>query len=123
MALPAGLLGIGTILALLVVISRLVHLPEGPPLSAPAGMPAPTMFALLTMQSIVAGVTEESAFRGYMQSHLERIGPTFAILVTSAAFTLLHVSHWRVCLRSSWGKAPKPPWNGRTSARSGKVIR
>jgi membrane protease YdiL (CAAX protease family) len=28
-----------------------------------------------------------------MQSHLERIGPTFAILVTSAAFTLLHATH------------------------------
>jgi hypothetical protein len=28
-----------------------------------------------------------------MQSHLERIGPTFAIMVTSAAFTLLHGTH------------------------------
>lgn len=41
---------------------------------------------------MVAGVVEEMAFRGYMQRHLERIGPTFAILVTSAVFTLLHIS-------------------------------
>ena len=31
------------------------------------------------MGATVAGVVEETAFRGYMQSHLERIGPTFAI--------------------------------------------
>ena len=46
----------------------------------------------LLMSPAVAGVVEEMAFRGYMQRHLERIGPTFAILVTSAAFTLLHAT-------------------------------
>jgi ABC-2 type transport system permease protein/sodium transport system permease protein len=45
------------------------------------------------MSPMVAGVVEEMAFRGYMQRHLERIGPTFAILVTSAVFTLLHATH------------------------------
>ena len=50
-------------------------------------------FSILLMGPMVAGVVEETAFRGYMQSHLERIGPTFAILVTSAVFTLLHASH------------------------------
>jgi membrane protease YdiL (CAAX protease family) len=50
-------------------------------------------FSALLMAPLVAGVVEEMAFRGYMQSHLERIGPTFAILVTSAAFTLLHATH------------------------------
>lgn len=49
--------------------------------------------SVLLMGPMVAGVVEEAAFRGYMQSHLERIGPTFAILVTSTAFTLLHASH------------------------------
>jgi membrane protease YdiL (CAAX protease family) len=44
------------------------------------------------MDPTVAGVVEEMAFRGYMQRHLEPIGPTFAILVTSAVFTLLHAS-------------------------------
>lgn len=50
-------------------------------------------FSVLLMGPLVAGVVEEMAFRGYMQSHLERIGPTFAIVVTSAVFTLLHISH------------------------------
>lgn len=50
-------------------------------------------FSILLMGPAVAGIVEEMAFRGYMQSHLERIGPTFAILATSAAFTLLHVTH------------------------------
>lgn len=50
-------------------------------------------FSILIMGAIVSGVVEEVAFRGYMQSHLERIGPTFAILVTSAAFTLTHATH------------------------------
>lgn len=45
------------------------------------------------MSPMVAGVVEEVAFRGYMQRHLERIGPTFAILVTSVAFTLAHATH------------------------------
>lgn len=49
-------------------------------------------FSALIMGPMVAGVVEEMAFRGYMQRHLERIGPTFAIMVTSAVFTLLHVS-------------------------------
>lgn len=45
------------------------------------------------MGATVSGVVEEVAFRGYMQSHLERIGPTFAILVASAIFTLAHATH------------------------------
>ncbi|MGE0043347.1 MAG: lysostaphin resistance A-like protein [Vicinamibacterales bacterium] len=49
-------------------------------------------WSALLMGPVVAGVVEEVAFRGYMQSHLERIGPTFAILVTSATFALLHAS-------------------------------
>jgi membrane protease YdiL (CAAX protease family) len=49
-------------------------------------------WSALLMSPMVAGVVEEMAFRGYMQRHLERIGPTFAILVTSAVFALLHVS-------------------------------
>ncbi len=49
-------------------------------------------FSALIMGPMVAGVVEEMAFRGYMQRHLERIGPTFAIMVTSAVFTLLHIT-------------------------------
>ncbi|MEQ1730013.1 MAG: type II CAAX endopeptidase family protein, partial [Vicinamibacterales bacterium] len=90
-ALPAGLLGIGAVLALIVVISRLIHLPPGEPIAAPRGMPAATMFALLAMQSVVAGVTEESAFRGYMQSMVgRRFGVTVGIFASGVLFGLLH---------------------------------
>lgn len=50
-------------------------------------------FSVLLMGPLVAGVVEEMAFRGYMQSHLERVGPTFAILVTSVLFALAHATH------------------------------
>lgn len=50
-------------------------------------------FSVLIMGAVVSGVVEEVAFRGYMQSHLESIGPTFAIMVTSLVFTLMHASH------------------------------
>jgi uncharacterized protein len=69
---------------------------------APADLseyPAPAIpLSILIVGPLVAGVVEEAAFRGYMQSHLERIGPTFAILVTSAAFTLLHATHGLIYL-------------------------
>lgn len=50
-------------------------------------------FSILLMGPMVAGVVEEMAFRGYLQSHLERVGPSFAILVTSVLFTLAHATH------------------------------
>ncbi len=90
-AVPAGLLGIAAILALLVVISRLVPLPAGTPIVKPDGMPAATMFALLVMQSVVAGVTEESAFRGYMQGIVGgRYGLAAGIVANGVLFGLLH---------------------------------
>lgn len=90
-ALPAGLLGIVAILALLVVVSRLIHLPAGAAITAPVGMPVATMFALLVMQSLVAGVTEESAFRGYMQSIVgRRFGVSVAVFAGGILFGLLH---------------------------------
>lgn len=64
-----------------------------PPVDVSAYPTTAIRFSVLLMGPAVAGIVEETAFRGYMQSHLERIGPTFAILVTSAAFTLLHATH------------------------------
>src|SRR4030095_14742859 len=64
--------------------------PSCAPITTPAGMPALTAFLLLVMASIVAGVTEEAAFRGYMQSMIERrYGVTLAILVNGTLFGLL----------------------------------
>jgi membrane protease YdiL (CAAX protease family) len=46
---------------------------------------------LLVMASIVAGVTEEAAFRGYMQGPIERqYGLAAGILVNGVMFGLLH---------------------------------
>lgn len=49
--------------------------------------------SVLVMGAVVSGVVEEVAFRGYMQSQLERYGPSFAIGVTSLAFVLMHITH------------------------------
>lgn len=93
LALAAGLLGFAALLALLAVMARLLNLPEGPPITTPASMPLVTGFLLLAMQSTVAGVTEEAAFRGYMQSAIERQhGLAIALLANGIWFGLLHFS-------------------------------
>lgn len=90
-SLSAGLLGFGALVALLALAARFVALPAASPIVAPTGMPAATMFVLIVMGSIVAGVTEEAAFRGYMQGPIERrYGVAAAILVNGALFGLLH---------------------------------
>jgi membrane protease YdiL (CAAX protease family) len=90
-SIAAGLLGFGAIVALLVLMARLVALPDAAPIATPTGMPALTAVALLTMQSAVAGVTEEAAFRGYMQSMVaQRHGIWLGILAQGTLFGLLH---------------------------------
>lgn len=57
-------------------------------------VPAWVAWALLVMGSIVAGVSEEIGFRGYMQVPLEKeYGPTAAIAITSLVFMLIHLNH------------------------------
>jgi membrane protease YdiL (CAAX protease family) len=86
----AGLLGFTALLTFITMMGRLVELPASA-ITTPPGMPRVTMFALLVMASIVAGVTEEAAFRGYMQGPIERrYGLALAILVSGTAFGLLH---------------------------------
>jgi membrane protease YdiL (CAAX protease family) len=90
-SLLAGLLGFAALFAFLAVLARVVPLPASAAITTPAGMPPATAFLLLTMSSIVAGVTEEAAFRGYMQGPIERrYGVLPAILVNGTAFGLLH---------------------------------
>jgi membrane protease YdiL (CAAX protease family) len=90
-SMSAGFLGFGAMFALLLFIARLVVLPDGAPITTPPGMPFITGFALLTMQSLVAAVTEEAAFRGYMQSMVARQhGVVLAILAQGTLFGLLH---------------------------------
>ncbi len=90
-ALAAGALGFGTLLALLAMAARLVRLPGSEPITTSPGMPLLTAFLLLVMQAVVAGVSEEAAFRGYMQSMIERrYGVAVAILANGTLFGLLH---------------------------------
>jgi membrane protease YdiL (CAAX protease family) len=90
-ALGAGALGFVAMIALLALAARLVRLPASAPIPTPAAMPAATALLLLAMQSVVAGVTEEAAFRGYMQSMIERAhGVAAAILVNGVVFGLVH---------------------------------
>jgi membrane protease YdiL (CAAX protease family) len=95
MSLFAGLIGLGALMAMLGVMSRLIRLPaESEPITVPAHMSVATVFLLLVMASIVAGVVEEAAFRGYMQGPIERRhGPTVAILVNGTVFGLAHYNH------------------------------
>jgi membrane protease YdiL (CAAX protease family) len=90
-SLAAGLIGFGSLVALLVLAARLVPLPAASPIVTPPGMPAVTALSLLVMASLVAGVTEEAAFRGYMQGPIERrYGLALAVLISGTLFGLLH---------------------------------
>jgi membrane protease YdiL (CAAX protease family) len=56
-------------------------------------MPWLTAWIMLIMSSVVAGICEETGYRGYLQVQLERNwGPASAIAVTSLIFTLIHLS-------------------------------
>jgi membrane protease YdiL (CAAX protease family) len=61
-------------------------------------MPLWVAWAVLIMSSIVAGICEETGFRGYMQVPLEnKYGPFAGIIITSIIFMLIHLSHsWAV---------------------------
>ena len=90
-SLVAGGLGFGALIALLALAARLVRLPASGPMVTPADMPVLTAVLLLVMQSVVAGVSEEAAFRGYMQSPIERrYGVAVAVLASGVTFGALH---------------------------------
>jgi membrane protease YdiL (CAAX protease family) len=94
MAILAGLIGFAALMPFTILLSKLVTLNQAAPMRTPAGMPALTAFALIAMASVVAGVVEEAAFRGYMQGPIERRhGPATAILLTGMLFGLAHFTH------------------------------
>jgi uncharacterized protein len=90
-ALLTGVVGFAALIAFVRVMARLVTLPPSTPIKAPPEMSSASMFILLVMGSVVAGVTEEVAFRGYMQTPLERrFGLTAAILISGVVLGVLH---------------------------------
>ena len=55
-------------------------------------MPIVTVVSLLVMAAPVAGIVEETAFRGYMQGPIERrYGLAIAILITGTMFAVAHL--------------------------------
>jgi membrane protease YdiL (CAAX protease family) len=92
-ALLAGLLGLVGVLLLQGVLSRLVALPRqrDPDVTQ---YPTVTVLMWVVMSAIVAGVVEETSFRGYLQRPIERRhGPVIAILVTGILFGFAHFAH------------------------------
>jgi len=90
-ALVAGGSFMAATAPLTVILGRLFPLPRLLP-DFLQRLPPLTLVSFLLMSSIVAGVVEEAAFRGYLQSPIERRhGPVLAILITSMVFVLFHL--------------------------------
>ncbi len=64
------------------------------------GVPTAGLWAALIVASLVAGICEETGFRGYIQRPLEaRYGPAVAITITTLSFAALHLNQpWAITL-------------------------
>jgi membrane protease YdiL (CAAX protease family) len=92
-ALLAGLLGLASVMLLQGVLSRLVALPQQRDLDV-SRYSAVTVLMWVVMSAVVAGVVEETSFRGYLQRPVERRhGPVIAILLTGSLFGFAHFTH------------------------------
>ena len=97
-ALLAGMVGLVCVMLLQGVLARLVRLPQQQDLDL-SRYSAFTVVLWLGMSAVVAGVVEETSFRGYLQRPIERRhGPGLAILVTGVVFAFAHFSHPEVGL-------------------------
>ena len=91
--LLAWMLGIAAVLLLQGVLSRLVTLPQQQDID-PSKYPLITVALWVVMGAVVAGVVEESAFRGYLQRPIERRhGFVIAVLINGVAFGFAHFVH------------------------------
>jgi membrane protease YdiL (CAAX protease family) len=90
-SLVAGTLGLVALVLALRIANRMVVLPQQttPDLSQ---IPHATLAVLLVASAGIAGLVEESSFRGYMQRDIERRhGPAIAILITGTMFAVAHL--------------------------------
>ena len=93
LALLSGMLGLVSALLLQGVLGRLVALPQQRNLDV-SQYPVFTVLMWVAMSAVVAGVVEETSFRGYLQRPIERRhGPVIAILATGGVFGFVHFSH------------------------------
>lgn len=89
----AGLLAVGALAGLWIVMARVFAMPPNP--LVPERFTSSPVFraAILLGVSLLSPVIEESSVRGYLQSTLEHdFRATTAVLLSSAVFTLAHVS-------------------------------
>jgi membrane protease YdiL (CAAX protease family) len=91
-ALLAGGLGIIALVLALRLANRVVVLPQQTLPAALAQVPRWTVLSLLLAAAPIAAIIEEAAFRGYMQSPIERrYGLFIAILITGTMFAIAHL--------------------------------
>ena len=100
MSLFAGFIGLASLVPLTAIMGRLYTLPaEAQPINVPAAMPPATTLLLIVMSSLVAGIAEESGFRGYMQGPIERkYGFAAALAISGTMFGLGHFNHHPVAV-------------------------
>ena len=92
LSLIAGASAIAAVWAAFAALRGIMHIPA--PASDLTRFPVVTVLVSLLMGAVVAGITEEAGFRGYMQLPLERAyGPATAIATTSVVFTAIHLTH------------------------------
>jgi membrane protease YdiL (CAAX protease family) len=90
-SLIAGGLGLVALVFGLRIANQMIVLPQQavPDLSQ---IPHVTLAVLLIASAGIAGIVEESSFRGYMQRDIEkRYGPFIAILITGTMFAVAHL--------------------------------
>jgi membrane protease YdiL (CAAX protease family) len=98
MAMFAGILGLVAVLLFQRVMNRMAVLPRQQDLDI-SQFPVLTVVSWIVTSAVVAGVVEESAFRGYMQSPIERRhGPVISILITGIIFGFMHFTHPEVTM-------------------------
>jgi membrane protease YdiL (CAAX protease family) len=94
-SLIAAMLGVIVMQSSFVVTFRIVEFPVEAWASGYDFSAAPPWlaWAIILMASLVAGITEEVGFRGYMQVPLEkRYGPAIGITIVSIVFAALHLN-------------------------------
>lgn len=90
-SLTAGALGIAALTALTYALAHVMPLGLDAIPDALLQLPAATLVGIVVTVSVMAGIVEEAAFRGYMQGPIERRhGPVVAIAVVSVVFALAH---------------------------------